>query len=41
MKDKVESGLLVNIIIRKCAAIDQLLFEHKMLLVNRFMENQR
>jgi hypothetical protein len=41
MKDKVESGLLVNIIIRKCAAIDQLLFEHMTLLVNRFMENRR
>jgi hypothetical protein len=41
MENKVMSGLLVNVIIRKCAAIDQLLFEHETLLVNGFMENQR
>jgi hypothetical protein len=28
----------VNVIIRKCAAVCQLLFEYKMLLVNGFME---
>jgi hypothetical protein len=38
MKNKVECGLLLNIVI---AAIDQLLFEDKKLLVNRFMENRR
>jgi hypothetical protein len=37
----VKSGLLVNVIIRKCAAVCQLLFEHKTLLVNGFMENRR
>jgi hypothetical protein len=41
MKNKAKSGLLVNVIIRKCAAVYQLLFEHKTLLVNRFIENRR
>jgi hypothetical protein len=34
MENKVERRLLLNIVIRKCAAIDQLLFEDKTLLVN-------
>jgi hypothetical protein len=34
MENKVESRLLLNVIIKKCAAVHQLLFEDKTLLVN-------
>jgi hypothetical protein len=34
MGNKVEHRLLLNIVIRKCETVDELLFEDKMLLVN-------
>jgi hypothetical protein len=41
MENKVKSRLLLKVIIRKCTAVHQQLFEDEMLLVNEFMENRR